>query len=227
MFNKEDLQTVFMSILLTGVIVFALSLMACQDNYKKQVEESAEFADVNMQKIEKGELISKAVCTESSKNYTILTNIKTPLKIESEDKYFYLSYTFKLYLLPDKTYSGSLTVKGFDTASNSPIQAPRTQALQGLWSEKNNMILLMGLGKIRKIKSPVPVTENPEPQSAEAASADQVEKIEPKFVNKVELMIDSLVHQSSLNKKITELTIESASEGPNGQKLDEICAPVQ
>ncbi len=222
MFNKEDLQTVFMSILLTGVIVLALGLVACQDSVKKAVEDSTEFRDADIQRIEleKGELLSKAVCTDNSQTYTVLTNIKNPLKIDSLDKSFYTSYVLKIYLLPDKTYSGSVTTKTFETASNSPVREAKVQSLKGIWIEKKALLELVGLGKIRKVKQAVPNSEAKENETKD-------EKIAPKFVDKVELMISSLAQQSRLNKKITVLTSEPAQEGPDGQKLSEICAPVQ
>ncbi len=48
---------------------------------------------------------------------------RTYLKFESDEKDHYKIYIFKIYLLPDKTFSGEVTSKAFDSISDSPLVA--------------------------------------------------------------------------------------------------------
>lgn len=213
MFNKIDLSKAGLSILLTSVVSIGLGLVACQDKEKQNYGEETEISDVLLQKIEKGELVSKVICDDKIQVYNILGNLKTPLKIESPDKYFYTNYIFKIYLLADKSYTGSMTSKTFDAVSNAPIREAKVQNLTGVWIEKKDGLELLGLGRIRKVKVP-------------AKTEDQKEKAAEKETSKIELVISSAANRE-LIKKATQLSIEQVAEGPEGQKISDICAPVQ
>lgn len=211
MLNKTDLNKAALSMLLTGVFTFALALVACQESNKDYTEKD-DSKDVVLLKIESGELLSKAVCTDKLQVYSILSNAKNPLKVESKDnKYYYTNFIFKIYLLPDKSFTGSLVSKVFDTHSGAPIHEAKTKTLNGVWVEKEGTIDLLGLGKIRKVK-------------VEANSSETENKADSS-TSKIELFISS-TDDSSLVKKATQLFVDQAAKGPFEQDVADICQPV-
>ena len=207
MFNTLAYRIALSSIFLAAVTFFIGALLACQE--KAKVEDEPLPEGVVLQKFEKTELISKSICTEQLKAFTILSNSKNALKIMADSGLYYTKYIYRIYLLPDKTFTGTLSSKNYESGSGSAIGKISIKKLAGIWIEKEGQLILTGLGKVRKVKR---------------LTANQREE-EVKEVNFEIVLNDSFENMEEIpeEQRTTVLSIENSSVGPKEEKIEEIC----
>ncbi len=106
MLNTVAYRIALSSIFLAAVTFFIGALLACQE--KAKIEEVALPEGVVLQKLDKAELLSRSIWTDELKAFTILSNSKNPLKIMSDSGLYYSKSVYKIYLLPNMTFTGTL-----------------------------------------------------------------------------------------------------------------------
>lgn len=206
MLNTVAYRIALSSIFLAAVTFFIGALLACQE--KEKVEETPLPEGVILQKLEKTEILSRSICTDKLKAFTILSNSKNPLKIMSDSGLYYSKHVYKIYLLPNMTFTGTRSSKNFESASDSAIEKNSTKQLDGIWLEKDNQLALSGLGKIRKVK-------RLKPEQRE----EDVKEVT------LELVLNDFqeINELTEEQRTIVLSIENSSVGPKEQKIEDIC----
>ncbi len=210
MLNTVAYRIALSSIFLAAVTFFIGALLACQE--KAKIEEVPLPEGVVLQKLDKAELLSRSICTDQLKAFTILSNSKNPLKIMSDSGLYYSKSVYKIYLLPNMTFTGTLSSKNYENGSDSALEETSTKKITGAWLENKSQLILTGLGKIRKVK-----------RLAANQREEDVKEI------KFELVLnDSFENIEAIpeEQRTTVVSIENSSVGPKEQKIEEICKPL-
>lgn len=209
MFNTLAYRVAISSIFFAAVTIFLGALLACQEDLKDEPESLP--PGVVLQKVSTTELISKSICTDQLKAFTLLSNAANPLVDKSPDGLYHTKHVYRIYVLPNKTFTGTHSYKLFEASSGSAVEKANLVKLSGAWAEKDEQIILFGVGKLRRVKR-----------------LAQNQRVEDVKESQIELVPNSLPNQKTSDAETvkdiaTVLTVENASVGPNDQKIEDIC----